>query len=414
MKSRFASGALVALLVMLSLIPAHQVAVADHNVEHRIAQFWARVDALQPTDHLSAADLGQWALNVIQRDARARISVVDFRRSTAGMQEAMDRAGLAPTVPAGAPAPGPTVEQRVAEFWKRVDALGPHDHLAAADLGQWALNVIERNARARISVADFRLSTAGMQGAMDHAARFSYQVGPGVSDFEFEHRKRGLGIADAYIAAAFGDPIFRPLPVVLNASVTETPQLRYDRFVCGTGSREKMFFEQNFSCAQPHMQADELGNWRAKGGVHEFVHTWQDTLGCIITPDYRTRRSPAWFMEGMAENLAWRAMLGNGYSQAGLDRHAAYNASQAKQNRDKLRLADVDTNQFTVEQGQYIYYLSYTAVRLLIERSGLVPFRTYCLSVGRGTPWQTAFAATYGMTKDAFYAEVDRFLDTVP
>ncbi|MDQ2952210.1 MAG: hypothetical protein M3R54_08095 [Chloroflexota bacterium] len=77
------------------------------DVEQRIAAFWARVDAMQPSDFLSTTDLGQWALNVIDRDARARLTVADFRGSTAQMQAALDRAGRAATAPTPTPSPNP-------------------------------------------------------------------------------------------------------------------------------------------------------------------------------------------------------------------------------------------------------------------------------------------------------------------
>jgi hypothetical protein len=146
-----------------------------------VADFWARVDALQSGDCVSASDLGQWALNVIERNPRARTTVADFRMSTAGMQGGLDRGGLGVAAQAAAPAPTTNVEQRVADFWKRIDALQPSSYVSAADLGQWALNVIERNPRARLSVADFRASTAGMQGAMDRAGLSStgWDLAPG-------------------------------------------------------------------------------------------------------------------------------------------------------------------------------------------------------------------------------------------
>jgi hypothetical protein len=153
------------------------VSRADGDVEQRIADFWKRVDALQPTDFLSAADLGQWALNVIERNPRARTTVTDFRSSTGLMQAGMDRAGLAPESPTPV-APVAGVEQRIADYWKRVDALQPTDFLSAADLGQWALNVIDRNPRARTTVADFRISTAAMQGGMDRAGLAPVTVVP--------------------------------------------------------------------------------------------------------------------------------------------------------------------------------------------------------------------------------------------
>jgi len=173
---RLVSSWLVTLVVIISVFGGTvRIGAAGGNVEQRIADFWKRVDALQPGDYLSAADLGQWALNVIERNPRARTTVADFRGSTGAMQTGMDRAGLAPAAPAGTPAPSATVEQRIAEFWKRVDALQPTDFLSAADLGQWALNVIDRNPRARTTVADFRVSTADMQGGLDRAG-----LAPGV------------------------------------------------------------------------------------------------------------------------------------------------------------------------------------------------------------------------------------------
>lgn len=159
--------ALVALLVIASVPASGRAADAADDVEQRIAEFWKRVDALRPSDHLSTTDLGQWALNLIERDDTARISVGDFRNSTAYMQAAIERAGPA----AGTAEPyNAQVEQRIAAFWQRVDALTPTDHLAAADLGQWALNVIDRDSLARISVLDFRASAAGMQAGIERAS----------------------------------------------------------------------------------------------------------------------------------------------------------------------------------------------------------------------------------------------------
>lgn len=137
-------------------------------VEQRIADFWKRIDALAPTDNVSAGDLGGWALNVIERNPRARLSAHDFRTSTAAMQAGLDRAGLGP-VPAVPPTPVPNIEQRIADFWAKIDALAPTDHVSAADLGGWALNVIARIPRAQLSVGDFRASTASMQAGFDRA-----------------------------------------------------------------------------------------------------------------------------------------------------------------------------------------------------------------------------------------------------
>lgn len=138
--------------------------VAADDVEQRIAGFWKRIDALGPFDHVTASDIGQWAVNVIERDRSAAISLTDFRTSTQSMQLALDRAAAAPPAPAD-----PAVEERITRFWRRVDALMPGAYLTAADLGEWGVNVKERDPGARIRVDDFRASTAAMQAAFDRA-----------------------------------------------------------------------------------------------------------------------------------------------------------------------------------------------------------------------------------------------------
>lgn len=139
-------------------------ATSTGAVEQRIAEFWGCVGLLGPLDVLAAEDLGQWARNVIERAPAAVIRVGAFRSSTAAMQNALDRAsaGVAPLPPKTA-----DVESRIAAFWQRVSTLGPCDSLTATDLGQWALNVIDRDPSRRVFVEDFQRSTAGMQAALD-------------------------------------------------------------------------------------------------------------------------------------------------------------------------------------------------------------------------------------------------------
>lgn len=103
-------GLIVLVLVAVLFGALARPAVAD-DVETRIAAFWTRVNTLQPTDYLSANDVGQWALNLIGREPRARLTVADFRVVSGEIQAAMDRAGLAPTgiaLPTAAPTPVPT------------------------------------------------------------------------------------------------------------------------------------------------------------------------------------------------------------------------------------------------------------------------------------------------------------------
>jgi hypothetical protein len=149
-----------------AVLAAGRCATSTGSVSERVANFWQCVGALSDSDYLLSEDLGGWARNVIELDASACISVGGFRGLAGTMQSAMDRAsaGIPPAPPKSA-----DVETRIAAFWSKVDALGSFDFLAAGDLGQWALNVIDRDPSRQIRVDDFRTSTAGMQGAFDRA-----------------------------------------------------------------------------------------------------------------------------------------------------------------------------------------------------------------------------------------------------
>lgn len=104
------------LVVTFGLGTVGGVSLAEEGtVDQRIARFWERVNAMAPNDYLGSSDLGQWALNVIERDPRARLTVADFRAATATMQQAFDRAGPAPaasqppaTQPPATPRPSAT------------------------------------------------------------------------------------------------------------------------------------------------------------------------------------------------------------------------------------------------------------------------------------------------------------------
>lgn len=152
---------------------AARCATASGGVEQRIAAFWQCVGALGALDLLTAEDLGQWAQNVIERAPGAVIRVADFRASTAAMQTAIERASVGI---AALPPKTSDVEARIAAFWQRVNALGSCDALTATDLGNWALNVIDRDPSRRIFVEDFRTSTAGMQAGLDRGSLPCAQV----------------------------------------------------------------------------------------------------------------------------------------------------------------------------------------------------------------------------------------------
>ena len=174
MRTWVRSITIVAVIALATGVAGYQSAFAD-DIEQRIAIFWQRIDQLQPGDFVSTADLGLWAQLVIGRNARARLTVAEFRGTTALMQAAIDSARDAPAATGTVP---PDIEARIADFWKRIDARQPSDYISTADLGLWAQLVIGRNPRARLTVTDFRATTALMQRAIESAGDAPVSLSP--------------------------------------------------------------------------------------------------------------------------------------------------------------------------------------------------------------------------------------------
>jgi hypothetical protein len=128
--------------------------------------------------------------------------------------------------------------------------------------------------------------------------------------------------------------------------------------------------------------------------AHEAAHVLQYELGCARRP----ARAAYWTLEGMAEDLAWRATSDRRYDDLVGDAEIAMLTSG---------LSAVGLRPFeATERG-----LSYAeALRGVLEAEGDQPRRLvdFCRGVGRGTTWPRAFAAHFGATPNAFYT---RFAD---
>jgi hypothetical protein len=149
--------------------------------------------------------------------------------------------------------------------------------------------------------------------------------------------------------------------------------------------------------------------------AHEYVHVLQAELGCL--PDGGGLRF-RWLVEGMAEEVAWRAQTSAG------------KASERKVERT-IR-ADALPDHGLVGRGLYPlvayeradgadreYALWHLAVRRLVRaaaKAGAAPrtrpqisLRRFCERVGAGVRWREAFVRSFGQSVGRFYAEFERF-----
>jgi hypothetical protein len=148
---------------------------------------------------------------------------------------------------------------------------------------------------------------------------------------------------------------------------------------------------------------------------HEYVHVLQAELGCLTPGSDRTLR---WLIEGMADEIAWRALIADRRIS---DRHVELTISN-----DALRvrgLRDRGLGSLSAYEraggADREYALWHLAVRRLLRATvaaGKAPrgrpeisLRRFCERVGRGADWHRAFARSFGEPVGEFYAQFEAF-----
>jgi hypothetical protein len=142
--------------------------------------------------------------------------------------------------------------------------------------------------------------------------------------------------------------------------------------------------------------------------AHEYVHVLQGELGCLPEPGDQHFR---WILEGMANEVAWRALL-----EAG-------RVSEARVERTLLESGAFDPNLAPLQRYERDggrdpeYALWQLAVRRLLDRAvstGVAPaarpelaLQRFCTRVGRGQPWRVSFTRSFGLSPRSFYGDFE-------
>ena len=130
--------------------------------------------------------------------------------------------------------------------------------------------------------------------------------------------------------------------------------------------------------------------------AHEAIHVLQGQLGCTT----QGRDAPLWFLEGMADLFAHRALLPAGWSGAMLR-----SSLEAEAKLDGLSPGGLRAHERSSSGLDYS-----EAARAVAALDGGTPPRLlgFCRAVGRGTSWPAAFAASFGETINHFYTRFAR------
>jgi hypothetical protein len=239
------------------------------------------------------------------------------------------------------------------------------------------------------------------------------RVQDGVERRELRAIKDGLRLADRFMQSELDRSIrgsvearvarkngCRPFQSPSNDSIGEAD----DHFLCvATGNLHWRWLVKKDMAAARAVSA------------HEYVHVFQAELGCL--PDsgqFRFR----WLVEGMAEEVAWRALIRSGRASNRLV-------------EETIR-ADALPDHGLVGTGLYPlaayeradgadreYALWHLAVRRLLRAAvedGAAPrerpevsLRRFCERVGAGIRWKESFARSFGQPVGRFYREFERF-----
>ena len=130
--------------------------------------------------------------------------------------------------------------------------------------------------------------------------------------------------------------------------------------------------------------------------AHEAVHVLQWELGCSRPGS----EAPLWFLEGMADLLAWRFEQPAARTEADLD--AILEDIVRTSGRSRTGLRSHERSVTTLD-----YSEAARAVSALDRGNGRRDV-AFCRAVGRGASWPAAFAATYGKSANRFYTDFSR------
>ena len=226
-----------------------------------------------------------------------------------------------------------------------------------------------------------------------------FAIGAGVDAQSDADVHEGIDRAGAYLARAAGGDRSRAATVRIRVGDGT------ERYCCLAQLDGIDIITGNTEWVSP--LAAGVDTWSADAerkelAAHEYVHLWQGELGgsaCML--------GPRWLSEGMAESLAYRALVADGLIGASnLDTFTRRNLINATQHPTLQQLE----TQWPGAANPYS--VAYLAVDRLLAVSGPLPLRSWCEVVGRGVEWHAAFAQAFGEDTASFYARFEAFKST--
>ena len=229
------------------------------------------------------------------------------------------------------------------------------------------------------------------------------RVQDGVGTDELRAIRRGLRATRNFMAARLG----RTVGGHVEARVARTDGCRPfqsgGEAIVGQADRGFLCIDTRSPAWRWLMLKDRAAASASAG--HEYAHVLQAELGCLRSPVGERFR---WVVEGMAETIAWRSMVSAG--AIGEQRITAEIRENGAFDLNLRPLRSYETDGGRDPE----YALWHLAVRQLIStavvtraapaRRPELVLRRFCERVAAGQPWRSAFARSFGVSVDRFYA----------
>ena len=228
------------------------------------------------------------------------------------------------------------------------------------------------------------------------------RIQDGVSRDELRAIRTGLRITDRFMRSALGRTVHRHVEARVARSNGCRPFQAAGEAIVGEAQAGFLCVDTASPAWQWLMLKDRLAARAAAG--HEYVHVLQGEIGCLRSS---SREHFRWIVEGMAEEVAWRALVAAHLTTEQRVSEEIRGDGAFDPNLEPLRTYE------TASGRDPEYALWHFAVRRLLAHavaSGAAParrpelaLRHFCVRVAAGRPWRSAFARSFGLTLKRFY-----------
>jgi hemolysin type calcium-binding protein len=241
----------------------------------------------------------------------------------------------------------------------------------------------------------------------------TYVFGAEVSPQHREMLRAAMDVGARYIRTVLGREVppttiyaHTDLEAMIVTSANTRPRSLADsRALWGSGTQFDEVDYRVMWIGPPWFAASEPD--RSKIGIHTVVHVLQAELagrGALGGRDDEVPPAgPKWLFEGHAEWTAYQAVAAIGL--------LPIESARARWITTTKSLSSTPLSALEVRGGRPVgaYDIYVLAVDFLLRGRDPASLSAYLEVIGRGVPWRDAFATTFGLTIESFYAEFDTY-----